>query len=77
MKCEKINIQLKNKQAVIREIELIPDDAELIIEALRFYQLNSAYIEKEMLEKGCFRLRDQAYYLKSNIQTVLEKLTID
>lgn len=74
MKCEKINIQFKNKQAVIREIELIPDDGELIIEALRFYQLNSAYIEKEMLEKGCIRLRDQAYYLKTDIQTVLEKL---
>lgn len=74
MKCEKINIQLKNKQAIIKEFEIIPEDAELIIEALRFYQLNSAYIEKEMLEKGCIRLRDQAYYLKSDIQTVLEKL---
>lgn len=74
MKCEKINIQLKNKQAIIKEFEIIPEDADIIIEALRYYQLNCAYIEKEMLEKGCIRLRDQAYYLKSDIQTVLEKL---
>lgn len=63
-----------NGNAVLREIELSPDDSEIIIEALRFYWLNSENIEKEMLERGCNRLRNQAFYLKCDLQDVMDKL---
>lgn len=74
MKVNKITVQLKNGNAVLREIELSPDDGEIITEALRFYWLNSESIEKEMLERGCNRLRNQAFYLKCDLQDVMDKL---
>ena len=74
MKTTKITVQLKNGNAVLREIELSPDDGEIIIEALRFYWLNSENIEREMLERGCNRLRNQAFYLKCDLQDVMDKL---
>ena len=63
MKTSRINVQLMNGQAVLREIELSPDDGNIILEALRFYQLNANQYQHEMADKGCVRLRDQAYYL--------------
>lgn len=74
MKTTKINVQLKNGSAVLREIELQPEDGEIIIEALRYYWINSENIEREMLERGCNRLRNQAYYLKCDLQNVMDKL---
>ena len=63
-----------NGQAVLREIELSPDDGNIILEALRFYQLNANQYQHEMADKGCIRLRDQAYYLKTDLTDVLDKL---
>lgn len=74
MKHNKINIQLKNGHAVIREIELSNEDGELIYESIRYYWLNAEKIEKEMLDRGCNRLRNQAFYLKKDLEDVLDKL---
>lgn len=74
MKTTKLNVQLKNGDAVLREIELLPDDAEIIQEAIRFYWLNAERFEKEMYEAGCIRLRNQAFYLKNDLQDIMEKL---
>lgn len=74
MKTTKINVQLKNGDAVLREIELTPDDGEIIQEAIRFYWLNAERFEKEMLEAGCIRLRNQAFFLKSDLQDVMDKM---
>ena len=74
MKTNKINVQLINGQAVLREIELTPDDSNIIMEALRFYQLHANEYQHDMANKGCVRLRDQAYYLKQDLTDVLDKL---
>ena len=74
MKTTKIVVQLKNGDAVLREIELTPDDGEIIQEAIRFYWLNAERFEKEMLEAGCIRLRNQAFFLKSDLQDVMDKM---
>ena len=74
MKTTKIIIQLKNGDAVLREIELTPDDGEIIQEAIRFYWLNAERFEKEMLHAGCIRLRNQAFFLKSDLQDVMDKM---
>ena len=74
MKTTKIIIQLKNGDAVLREIELTPDDGEIIQEAIRFYWLNAERFEKEMLDAGCIRLRNQAFFLKSDLQDVMDKM---
>lgn len=74
MKTTKINVQLKNGDVVLREIELTPDDGEIIQEAIRFYWLNAERFEKEMLEAGCIRLRNQAFFLKSDLQDVMDKM---
>ena len=74
MKTTKINVQLKNGDAVLREIELSPDDGEIIQEASRFYWLNADRFEKEMLDAGCIRLRNQAFFLKCDLQDVMDKM---
>ena len=74
MKTNKINVQLINGQAVLREIELSLDDGNIIMEALRFYQLHANEYQHDMANKGCVRLRDQAYYLKQDLTDVLDKL---
>ena len=74
MKANKINVQLINGQAVIREIELTIDDGNIILEALRFYQLHANEYQHDMANQGCIRLRDQAFYLKSDLTDVLDKL---
>ena len=74
MKTNKINVQLINGQAVLREIELTPDDGNIIMEALRFYQLHANEYQHDMANNGCVRLRDQAYYLKQDLTDVLDKL---
>lgn len=76
MKTTTINVQLKNGKAVLREFELSPDDGEIIQEALRYYWINAENIEREMLERGCNRLRNQAFYLKCDLQDVMDKLKI-
>lgn len=73
-KYNKINIQLKKGNAVVREIELSNDDADLIYESIRFYWLNAERFEKEMLDRGCNRLRNQAFYMKKDLEDVLDKL---
>lgn len=74
MKTTKITVQFKNGNAVLREIEITPDDADIINEALRYYWINAENIEREMLERGCNRLRNQAFYLKCDLQDVMDKL---
>ena len=74
MKTTKIVVQLKNGDAVLREIELTPDDGVIIQEAIRFYWLNAERFEKEMLEAGCIRLRNQAFFLKCDLQDVMDKM---
>ena len=74
MKTTKITVQFKNGNAVLREIDITPDDADIINEALRYYWINAENIEREMLERGCNRLRNQAFYLKCDLQTVMDKL---
>lgn len=74
MKTTKITLQFKNGNAVLREIDITPDDADIINEALRYYWINAENIEREMLERGCNRLRNQAFYLKCDLQDVMDKL---
>lgn len=74
MKANKVNIQLKNGNAVIREMEMTIDDWEVIQEAIRYYWINADNFEKEMLERGCIRLRNQAYYLKCDLQDIMDKV---
>jgi hypothetical protein len=74
MKTTKITVQFKNGNAVLREIDITPDDADIINEALRYYWINAENIEREMLERGCNRLRNQAFYLKCDLQDVMDKL---
>lgn len=74
MKTTTINVQLKNGNAVLQEIPLTVDDAEIIKEAMLFYARNVEQIQKEMTEKGCVRLRDQAFYLRSDINDIMDKL---
>lgn len=74
MKTTRINVQLMNGNAILREIELSPDDSEIILDALRFYWINSEKFEKEFLERGCNRLRNQAFYLKKDLEDVMDKL---
>lgn len=74
MKTTTINVQLKNGNAVLQEIPLSIDDAEIIKEAMLFYARNVEQIQKDMGEKGCVRLRDQAFYLRSDINDIMDKL---
>lgn len=74
MKTTTINVQLKNGNAVLQEIPLSVDDAEIIKEAMVFYARNVEQIQKDMTEKGCVRLRDQAFYLRSDINDIMDKL---
>lgn len=74
MKTTKITVQFKNGNAVLREIDITTDDADIINEALRYYWINAENIEREMLERGCNRLRNQAFYLKCDLQDVMDKL---
>lgn len=74
MKATTINVQLKNGNAVLQEIPLTIDDAEIIKEAMLFYARNVEQIQKDMMEKGCVRLRDQAFYLRSDINEIMDKL---
>lgn len=74
MKANKVNIQLKNGNAVIREMEMTIDDWDVIQEAIRYYWINADNFEKEMLERGCNRLRNQAYYLKCDLQDIMDKV---
>ena len=74
MKTTKINVQLKNGNAVIREIELTPDDSDIILEALRYYFLGTEKIENDLMNSGCQRLRLQSFYLKNDIADILDKI---
>lgn len=74
MKTNKINVQLINGQAVLREIELSPDDWELILEAVRFYAMSTESLQCELADRNWIRLRDQAFYLRNDLRDVLDKL---
>lgn len=74
MKTTRINVQLINGQAVLREIELSPDDGELILEAVKFYAMSSEYLQCELADRNWIRLRDQAFYLRNDLKDVMDKL---
>ena len=74
MKTNKIVVQLKNGNAVLREIELSPDDGEYIMEALKFYAMSAESMVVELTDRNYLRLRDQAFYLKSDLKDILDKL---
>lgn len=74
MKANKIVVTLKNGNATIRDFELSLDDAELINESIRFYWINAENFEKLLYEKGTYRLRNQAFYLKKDLEDLMQKL---
>lgn len=74
MKTTKINVQLMNGNAVLREMELSPDDGEYIMEALKFYAMSAESMTLEMSDRNFFRLRDQAFYISSDLKNIMDKL---
>lgn len=74
MKPKSITVQVKNGNAVIREIELSIDDANYIKEALKFYASSSESLRIELLDRNFIRLGEQAFYLRSDINDILDKL---
>ena len=74
MKPKSITVQVKNGNAVIREIELSIDDANYIMEALKFYSNSSEKLRRELLDRNFIRLGEQAFYLRSDINDILDKL---
>ena len=74
MKPKSITVQVKNGNAVIREIELSIDDANYIMEALKFYANSSESLRMELLDRNFIRLGEQAFYLRSDINDILDKL---
>ena len=74
MKPKRITVQVKNGNAVIREIELSIDDANYIMEALKFYANSSEKLRRELLDRNFIRLGEQAFYLRSDINDILDKL---
>ena len=74
MKANKLNIQLKNGSAVLREFELTIEDWDIIQESLNYYWINVDRIEKEMLDNGSIRLREAAFYLKKDLEDIKEKV---
>lgn len=74
MKPKSITVQVKNGNAVIREIELSIDDANYIMEALKFYANSSEKLRRELLDRNFIRLGEQAFYLRSDINDILDKL---
>ena len=74
MKPKSITVQVKNGNAVIREIELSIDDANYIMEALKFYASWSEKLRRELLDRNFIRLGEQAFYLRSDINDILDKL---
>ncbi len=74
MKPKSITVQVKNGNAVIREIELSIDDANYIMEALKFYSSSSEKLRRELLDRNFIRLGEQAFYLRSDINDILDKL---
>lgn len=74
MKANKINIQLKNGKAVLREFEFSIEDWDLIQEAVNHYWIVADDLQHDMSEKGIVRLRDQAFYLKKDIEDIKDKM---
>lgn len=74
MKPKSITVQVKNGNAVIREIDLSIDDANYIMEALKFYANSSEKLRRELLDRNFIRLGEQAFYLRSDINDILDKL---
>lgn len=74
MKPKSITVQVKNSNAVIREIELSIDDANYIMEALKFYANSSEKLRRELLDRNFIRLGEQAFYLRSDINDIMDKL---
>ena len=74
MKPKSITVQVKTGNAVIREIELSIDDANYIMEALKFYANSSEKLRRELLDRNFIRLGEQAFYLRSDINDILDKL---
>ena len=74
MKPKSITVQVKNGNAIIREIELSIDDANYIMEALKFYANSSEKLRRELLDRNFVRLGEQAFYLRSDINDILDKL---
>lgn len=71
---DRIEVKLFKGRMPVREMEFKKDTGEIILEAINFYLVNAEKIEEEMIEKGSFRLRNSAFYLKKDLQEVKDIL---
>lgn len=70
----RVEVKLFKNSMPVREIEFKKDTADIIIEGLRFYWLNSEKLEKEMKDVGSQRLYYSAFNLKKDLQDVMDLL---
>lgn len=74
MKANKLILQYKNGNITLSEIELTIDDYNLINDAVKYYYHNLERIETEMEKDGFDSLRIQAFYLRKDLQNLIEKI---
>lgn len=74
MKANKIILQYKNGNIVLSEIELSTEDYNLINDAVKYYYHNLEKVESEMEKEGFDTLRIQAFYLRKDLQNLIEKI---
>lgn len=74
MKANKLILQYRNGNITLSEIELTIDDYNLINDAVKYYYHNLERIETEMEKDGFDSLRIQAFYLRKDLQNLIEKI---
>lgn len=74
MKANKLLLQYKNGNITLSEIELTIDDYNLINDAVKYYYHNLDKVEAEMEKDGFDALRIQAFYLRKDLQNLIEKI---
>ena len=74
MKANKLILQYKNGNITLSEIELTIDDYNLINDAVKYYCHNLDKVEAEMEKDGFDALRIQAFYLRKDLQNLIEKI---
>lgn len=74
MKANKLILQYKNGNITLSEIELTIDDYNLINDAVKYYYHNLDKVEAEMEKDGFDALRIQAFYLRKDLQNLIEKI---
>lgn len=74
MKANKLILQYKNGNITLSEIELSVDDYNLINDAVKYYYHNLERIETDMEKDGFDSLRIQAFYLRKDLQNLIEKI---